>query len=77
MIKEKSLLHPKNDVVFKAIFGTNIDILAKLLLSIIDLPEDDILELRYVNTNQIYYPDTKLTILDIKVVTKFGNIIDV
>lgn len=77
MTSEKPWLHPKNDAVFKAIFWTYMHILAKFLLNIINLPEDELSEIKDVNTNQQIYADSKLTILDVKVVTKTGKIINV
>jgi predicted transposase/invertase (TIGR01784 family) len=74
------LLSPTQDIVFKRIFGDkrNADILANLLSTILPLTEEECSNLTFVNTHQIsVIEDGKLIILDVKVVTKDGRIIDI
>jgi predicted transposase/invertase (TIGR01784 family) len=76
----KKLLSPLVDIIFKRIFGDarNTDILANLLLSVLNLPEDEYAELEFVDP--YLKPETeggKLSILDVKVKTKSGKILDI
>jgi predicted transposase/invertase (TIGR01784 family) len=76
----KSLLHLKNDVIFKMVFGDerNKHILKAFLLAVLDLPEDeyDVLEIMdpYLRADR---PDEKLGILDVYIRTKTGKRLDV
>ena len=71
---------PKSDFVFKQIFGdpNNTDILADFLKAILDIPADDYEKIDLVDThlNKKYFAD-KIGILDLKITTKSGHIIDV
>jgi predicted transposase/invertase (TIGR01784 family) len=76
----KQPLSPIKDLVFKKLFGEkdNADILADLLMSILSLPNSEYESLDFCDTHVI--PDSdegKLIILDIKVKTKSGKILDV
>ena len=74
------LLSPKSDYVFKRIFGdrNNLDILADFLKSALKLPpeEFDRLVLADPHLNPDHY-EGKLGVLDVKVYTASGKIIDV
>jgi predicted transposase/invertase (TIGR01784 family) len=75
-----TLLSPLTDLIFKRIFGDarNADILANLLLSILDLPEDDYAGLEFEDTHlKPEIEGGKLVILDVKVKTKAGTILDI
>jgi predicted transposase/invertase (TIGR01784 family) len=77
---DKSILSPKSDLIFKRIFGIqkNIDILASFLKSVLDLPEAEYESLTIVNPySQIETPLDKYCILDIKLNTRSGKIIDI
>jgi predicted transposase/invertase (TIGR01784 family) len=76
----KKLYNATNDLIFKMLFGDekNKDILASFLKSVLDIPE--------ANYEEIYIEDSllkienigdKYGILDIKIKTKSGSIIDV
>ena len=73
-------LPPKSDFVFKKIFGDpkNVDILTAFLKSTLDIPHDEYEKITLVDT---HLPQEsrcdKLGILDVKVQTKSGNIIDI
>jgi predicted transposase/invertase (TIGR01784 family) len=58
----KDILPPKNDVVFKLLFGDkrNGDLLADFLKAVIRLPEDDYSEITVVDPHLIRkHPDRK------------------
>lgn len=73
-------LSPKSDIVFKLIFGDqrNTDILAAFLQAVLKLPESeyDYLSIVDPHLKRDFYND-KLGILDVKVHTKTGKMIDV
>jgi len=76
---EDGLLSPRSDLVFKLIFGDqrNVDILTAFLKSVLDLPEDEYDRLTIVDPH--LKPDfngDKSGILDIKIHTKSGKIIE-
>ena len=76
----KKYLPPKSDFIFKKIFGDpkNVDILTAFLKSTLDIPHDEYETITLVDTHlpQESKRD-KLGILDVKVRTKSGNIIDI
>ncbi|GHV55621.1 hypothetical protein FACS1894216_18430 [Synergistales bacterium] len=75
-----NLLKPKNDLIFKRIFGAdeNIDILTGFLKSILRLPAAEYSEVALCDPNLRYdREDDKIGILDLKVKTTSGKIIDV
>jgi predicted transposase/invertase (TIGR01784 family) len=76
----KNILPPKNDVVFKLLFGDkrNGDLLADFLKAVIRLPDDDYSEITVVDPHLIRkHPDKKLGILDLKIRTNSGKIVHV
>ncbi|GHT15316.1 transposase [Planctomycetales bacterium] len=75
-----SILPPKSDFVFKLIFGDqrNTDILAAFLQSILDLPVSEYETLTIIDPHlKREKRNDKLGILDVKIHTKSGKIIDV
>ena len=77
---KKPLLSPKNDYVFKTIFAdpNNLDILADFLQSVIDLPPEEYDSLTVVDPNlRIEDENDKTAIMDIKLKTKSGKVIDI
>jgi predicted transposase/invertase (TIGR01784 family) len=76
----KELLSVKNDYVFKRVFGNpnNIDALTDLLRAVLDLPEEDFHRIDIVDP-QVgrRRPEDKLSILDVRVHTASGKIIDI
>ena len=76
----KKFLSPRNDVVFKRLFGDerNTDILTAFLKSALTLPADDYEEVTLVDPHlRRESLDDKLGILDVKVKTRSGKIIDI
>ena len=77
---KKPLLSPKNDFVFKSIFADpkNDGILADFLQSVIDLPPEEYDSLTIVDPNlRIEDENDKTAIMDIKLKTKSGKVIDI
>ena len=74
---ESQWLLPRNDVVFKLIFGQHKDILQSFLKEVLDLNGKEYQGIKLIDTNQRADPDTKLTILDLKIETGTGKLIDV
>jgi predicted transposase/invertase (TIGR01784 family) len=76
----KKLYNATNDLIFKKVFGdeNNKDILAGFLKTILDIPETDYDEI-YIEDSllKIESIGDKYGILDIKIKTKSGSIIDV
>lgn len=71
----------KNDVIFKAVFGRDNEDCKTLLIYLLNLilkrEKDPIVDIEYKNPFEIReYVDDKETILDIKVTTNSGEIID-
>jgi predicted transposase/invertase (TIGR01784 family) len=80
MSMTRDILPPKNDVVFKLLFGDqrNGDLLADFLKAVIQLPDDDYSEITVVDPHLIRkHPDKKLGILDLKIKTNSGKIVHV
>jgi predicted transposase/invertase (TIGR01784 family) len=74
----QTLLLPTNDFVFKKIFGESSFILSNFLQAILDLPDEEYKGLTVDNPNlEREYLDDKLGVLDVKVHTKSGKVIDV
>ena len=76
----KDPLSPKNDLVFKLLFGepTRLNILRSFLQAVLDLPAEEYDRLVIVDPHlQREYPEDKLGILDVKIHTTTGKIIDV
>ena len=77
---EKKYLSPKNDLVFKLIFGDrrNSDVLIEFLKNMLDLPDQEYDHIEFADTHLL--PDDidgKMGILDIKLYTKNKNVIDI
>ena len=76
----KEPLSPKNDFVFKLLFGeqTRLDILQNFLMAVLDLPADEYDHLVIVDPHlRRESPDDKLGVLDVKIHTTTGKVIDV
>jgi predicted transposase/invertase (TIGR01784 family) len=76
----KELLSLKNDAVFKLTFGAadNISLLTAFLKSVLDLPAAEYDHLVLVDPHlQREFPDDKMGILDVKIHTTTGKVIDV
>jgi predicted transposase/invertase (TIGR01784 family) len=79
-IMPKRILSPKNDFVFKLIFGDqrNTDILADFLQAALKLPAEEYDHLVIVDPHlKREFEDDKMGILDVKVHTKGGIVINV
>ena len=78
---KKPLLKPSNDLVFKMIFGNerHKEVLAGFLQAVLDLPVEEYSHIEIVDPHSRIYrsADDKLMILDIKLHTKSGHIIDI
>ena len=76
----KEPLSPKNDLVFKLLFGepSRLNLLRSFLQAVLDLPAEEYDRLVIVDpTLRPEHPDDKLGILDVKIHTTTGKIIDV
>ncbi|GHU06103.1 hypothetical protein FACS1894158_11490 [Betaproteobacteria bacterium] len=74
----QKLLLPTNDFVFKKIFGENTEVLSDFLQAVLDLPAEEYQGLTVVDPNlEREYIEDKLGVLDVKVHTKSGKVIDV
>lgn len=74
------ILSPKNDFVFKMIFGDhrNTDILTAFLQAVLDLPAEEYARLEIVDPHlKREFEADKLGILDVKVHTKTGKVINI
>lgn len=74
------MLSAKNDLIFKMIFGDikNKDILIGFLKSVLDIPHEDYDTITIVDPNlRIEKEKDKVGILDIKLKTKSGRVIDI
>jgi predicted transposase/invertase (TIGR01784 family) len=74
------LFSPKEDLVFKMLFGDarHIDLLTAFLQAVLPLDKDEYEEVSLLPpTSPAEYPLDKLSILDVKVKTKHGTRIDV
>jgi predicted transposase/invertase (TIGR01784 family) len=76
----KPFLSPRNDVIFKMLFGDgrDTDILTAFLQSALTLPAEDYAEVTVVDPHLAReHPDDKLGILDVRLKTAGGNMIDI
>jgi predicted transposase/invertase (TIGR01784 family) len=76
----KSILSPKSDFVFKLVFGDqrNVDVLAAFLQAVLDIPPEDYDTLTIIDPNvKREALGDKAGVLDVKLKTKSGKIIDV
>ena len=74
------ILRPTNDLIFKLIFGDNknTDLLANFLQAVLNLPEDEYSHLSIVDPHsRLERSEDKTVILDIKLHTTSGKIIDI
>jgi predicted transposase/invertase (TIGR01784 family) len=77
---EKRFYPPLFDFIFKLVFGDqrNIDILAAFLIAALNLPEEEFDHLVIIDPHlKREFQDDKMSILDVKVHTKSGMIINV
>jgi hypothetical protein len=71
------ILKPRNDVVFKRLMSDK-RLLVSFLQSALDLPPEDYADVQIVDPHLLgERPEDKLGILDVKVTTGQGNIIDI
>ena len=76
----EGFLSPKNDLIFKLLFGDErtFDLLTDFLKSVLRLPADDYDEVTIVDPHLLReYDADKLGILDVKIKTKSKKIIDI
>ena len=74
------ILSPRSDVIFKLFFADerNIELLTAFLQSVLDIPADDYDELSITDPHLLReYPDDKLGIIDVKLKTKTGKVINI
>jgi predicted transposase/invertase (TIGR01784 family) len=73
----QELLKPRNDIVFKRLMSDQ-RLLVSFLQSALDLPPEDYAEVEIVDPRLLgERPEDKLGILDVKVKTAQGNIVDI
>ena len=71
-------LSPTNDFVFKKVFGENLTVLEDFLKAVLDLPAEEYKGLTVVDPNlDREFVEDKLGVLDVKVNTSSGKVIDV
>jgi predicted transposase/invertase (TIGR01784 family) len=71
-------LSPINDFVFKKVFGENLAVLEDFLKAVLDLPAEEYQGLTVVDPSlDREYLEDKLGVLDVKVNTRSGQVIDV
>jgi len=76
----KAPLSPKNDLVFKLLFGepARLNLLRSFLQAVLDLPTEEYDRLVIVDPHlRREYPEDKLGVLDVKIHTTAGKVIDV
>jgi predicted transposase/invertase (TIGR01784 family) len=75
---DQKLLSPKNDFVFKKIFGEHLRVLADFLMAVLDLPADEYLGLEVLDpVLPAENIDDKYCVLDVRVHTRSGTVIDI
>jgi predicted transposase/invertase (TIGR01784 family) len=75
---KKEPLSPKNDFVFKKVFGGNTPVLTDFLKAVLDLPDDEYQWIEVLDPNlRPENIDDKYCILDIRLHTKSKNVIDI
>jgi predicted transposase/invertase (TIGR01784 family) len=77
---KKAMLSPKNDFIFKLIFGDqrNADVLASFLQAVLDLPESEYEEIVIVDPHlKRESAEDKLGVLDVKIRTHSGKVVEV
>ncbi|MDR2625261.1 MAG: Rpn family recombination-promoting nuclease/putative transposase, partial [Zoogloeaceae bacterium] len=71
------ILKPRNDAVFKRLMSDK-RLLVSFLQSALDLPPEDYAEVQIVDPHLLgEHPEDKLGILDVKVITAQGNVVDI
>ena len=73
-------LSPKNNLVFKLLFGepTRLNLLSSFLQAVLDLPAEEYGRLVIVDPHlRREYPEDELGVLDVKIHTTTGKVIDV
>ena len=76
----KVFMSAKSDIIFKLLFGedANKDLLIKFLIAVLNLPLDEYDEIQITDPHsKRKYKHDKLAILDVKVKTKTGKIINI
>jgi predicted transposase/invertase (TIGR01784 family) len=76
----RDILSPKSDFIFKLIFGDerNIDILQNFLQAVLDLDASEYSKIAVVDPHlKREAEEDKLGVLDVKIHTTSGNVIDV
>jgi predicted transposase/invertase (TIGR01784 family) len=79
-IGKRELLPLKSDVIFKMVFADqrNADILRCFLCAVLDIPEKQLEEIAVIDSHlEREFPDDKLGILDVRVLTQSGKRIDI
>ena len=79
-VDDNFIMSPKNDFVFKLIFGDekNKDVLIAFLSAVLKLPKEDFGELEFLNTELLKeFKEDKKGILDVRVKTQNGKQIDI
>lgn len=74
------IMSPKNDFVFKLLFGDekNKDLLIELLNSILKIPHDELEDIELINTELLReFAEDRKGILDVRAKTKNGEHIDI
>ncbi|CUU50347.1 Rpn family recombination-promoting nuclease/putative transposase [Clostridium beijerinckii] len=74
------IMSPKNDFVFKLLFGNenNKDLLIELLNSILKMPHDELEDIELINTELLReFSEDRKGILDVRAKTKSGEHIDI
>ena len=74
---EKPWLSPRCDIVFKNLFGKHPNVLRQFLQHVLDLKPEEYRNIKLLDTNQRVDPESKLAILDLKIETTSGKILDV
>ncbi|MDR2390244.1 MAG: Rpn family recombination-promoting nuclease/putative transposase [Planctomycetota bacterium] len=75
---DKNPLSPRNDFVFKKLFGENVAILTDFLKAVLDLPDDEYLRLEVLDPSlRAENAGDKYCVLDVKLHTRSGHVIDI
>jgi predicted transposase/invertase (TIGR01784 family) len=78
--KKNEILSPRSDLIFKMLFGDerNSDLLISFLKAALTLPHDEYDQVTIVDPHlPITHPDDKRVVLDVKLKTKSGKLIDI
>jgi predicted transposase/invertase (TIGR01784 family) len=78
--KQRNPFSPRNDHYFKRLFGDERDheILTSFLKAALDIPEDEYGEIKVLDSSSaVEYKDDKVNILDVKLKTTSGQIVDI